>query len=274
VTATAGLDAGVYTPDSKFYDPGYCTEYGQKVYNAGNPDQNGPEQYGNVDLVQAYEHSINAVFCNIGQHLGAKRILDQAKKFGFYARPPIELPSSEIAPSGLYNFRTHTLFDDASKVDPGRLAFGQERMLTTPLQMALVAAAVANNGVEMVPHLVKKVTAPGGGTVVRVKPQVWKRPMKPATAAELNQMMQAVVTGGTGTAAQIPGIKVAGKTGTAETGLSHVYNAWFIFFAPADNPQVAGAVVVEHQLNGFGGSVSAPIAKQLMQAILPGASKH
>jgi peptidoglycan glycosyltransferase len=98
--------------------------------------------------------------------------------------------------------------------------------------------------------------------------------MKPATAAELNQMMQAVVTGGTGTAAQIPGIKVAGKTGTAETGLSHVYNAWFIFFAPADNPQVAGAVVVEHQLNGFGGSVSAPIAKQLMQAILPGASKH
>jgi peptidoglycan glycosyltransferase len=87
-------------------------------------------------------------------------------------------------------------------------------------------------------------------------------------------MMQAVVTGGTGTAAQIPGIKVAGKTGTAETGLSHVYNAWFIFFAPADNPQVAGAVVVEHQLNGFGGAVSAPIAKQLMQAILPGASKH
>jgi peptidoglycan glycosyltransferase len=274
VTATAGLDAGVYTPSSKFYDPGYCTEYGQKVYNAGNPDQNGPEQYGNVDLVQAYEHSINAIFCQIGQHLGARRILDQAKKFGFYSRPPIELPSSEVAPSGLYDFRRHTLFDDASQVDPGRLAFGQERMLTTPLQMALVAAAVANNGAEMVPHLVKKVTAPGGGTVVKVKPQVWKRPMKPSTAAELNQMMQAVVTGGTGTAAQIPGIKVAGKTGTAETGLSHVYNAWFIFFAPADNPQVAGAVVVEHQLNGFGGSVSAPIAKQLMQAILPGASKH
>jgi peptidoglycan glycosyltransferase len=274
VTATAAIESGVYTPDSKFYDPGYCTEYGQKVYNAGNPDQNGPEQYGNVDFLQAYEHSINAIFCNIGQKLGARRVLDQAKKFGFYARPPIELPSSEVAASGLYDFRRHTLFDDASKVDPGRLAFGQERMLTTPLQMALVAAAVANDGKEMVPHLVKKVTDPSGGTVVRVKPQVWKQPMKPTTAATLNQMMQAVVTGGTGTAAQIPGIKVAGKTGTAETGLSHVYNAWFIFFAPADNPQVAGAVVVEHQLNGFGGAVSAPIAKQLMQAILPGASKH
>jgi peptidoglycan glycosyltransferase len=274
VTATAAIESGVYTPTSKFFDPGYCTEYGKKVYNAGNPDQNGPEQYGNVDLVQAFEHSINAIFCQIGMHLGAKRVLDQAKKFGFYEKPPIELPSSELAASGLVDFKHHTLFDDASQVDPGRLAFGQERMLTTPLQMALVAAAVANNGVEMAPHLVKKVTAPGGGTVVRVKPQVWKKPMKPSTAATLNQMMQAVVTGGTGTAAQIPGIKVAGKTGTAETGLSHVYTAWFIFFAPADDPQVAGAVVVEHQLNGFGGSVSAPIAKQLMQAILPAASKH
>jgi penicillin-binding protein A len=103
---------------------------------------------------------------------------------------------------------------------------------------------------------------------------VWKHAMKPKTAAELNVMMQAVVTGGTGGSAQIPGIKVAGKTGTAETGLNHVYDAWFIFFAPADNPQVAGAVVVEHAVNGFGGSVSAPIAKQLMQAMLPGASKQ
>ena len=87
-------------------------------------------------------------------------------------------------------------------------------------------------------------------------------------------MMQKVVESGTGTAAQIQGIKVAGKTGTAETGKKNVYVAWFIFFAPADNPQVAGAVVVENQLNGFGGKVSAPIAKQLMEAILPGARKQ
>jgi penicillin-binding protein A len=98
--------------------------------------------------------------------------------------------------------------------------------------------------------------------------------MKPHTAAILNQFMQSVVTGGTGTAAAIPGVKVAGKTGTAETGQHHVYTAWFIFFAPADNPQVAGAVVLEHQLNGFGGSVAAPIAKQLMEALLPAASKR
>ena len=158
-------------------------------------------------------------------------------------------------------------------MDPGRLAFGQDKLLVTPLQMALVAAAVANNGTIMEPHLIKKVTKPGGHTLVKVKPRLWKKAMKPLTAAILNQFMQAVVTGGTGRAAAIPGVKVAGKTGTAETGQNHVYTAWFIFFAPADNPQVAGAVVLEHQLNGFGGSVSAPIAKQLMEAILPGASK-
>jgi peptidoglycan glycosyltransferase len=272
VTAAAALDAGVYTPDSRFDDPGYCTEYGQRVSNALNPDQTA-ESYGNVNLVQAYQHSINAVFCNIGQKLGAGRVIDKAKDFGFYSKPPIELPSDSLSASGEFDRSKHVFFDDAGRMDPGRLAFGQDKLLVTPLQMALVAAAVANGGDVMEPHLVKKVVSPGGSTVLKVKPHVWKHAMKPKTAAELNVMMQAVVTGGTGGAAQIPGIKVAGKTGTAETGLNHVYDAWFIFFAPADNPQVAGAVVVEHSLNGFGGSVSAPIAKQLMQAILPAASK-
>jgi peptidoglycan glycosyltransferase len=92
------------------------------------------------------------------------------------------------------------------------------------------------------------------------------RPIKPQTAAELTSMMEAVVTGGTGTAAQIPGIRVAGKTGTAETGVPGRYNGWFISFAPADHPKVAVAVVVEN--GGFGGHSAAPIAKALMQAIL------
>ena len=274
VTASAALDAGIYTPESRFYDPGYCTEYGKPVYNSGNPDQNGPEQYGNVNLVQAYQHSINAVFCNIGKRLGARRVLDKAQDFGFYSTPPLELPANERAPSGLYDFKAHKLIDDASQVDPGRLAFGQERMLVTPLQMALVAAGIANGGKVMTPHLVKEVRSPSGSLVMRTHPSVWRRAVKPSTAATMNTMMQAVVSGGTGTAAQIPGVKVAGKTGTAETGIPHVYTAWFIFFAPADDPQIAGAVVVEHQLNGFGGSVAAPIAKELMQAILPQASKQ
>jgi peptidoglycan glycosyltransferase len=271
VTAAAALDDGVYTTASRFDDPGYCTEYGQRISNALNPDQTA-ERYGNVSFLEAYQHSINAVFCNIGKALGPKRLLDKAKDFGFYAKPPLELPENEKSPSGLYNFRLHRTYDDPGLVDPGRLAFGQEHLLVTPLQMALVAAGVANGGTIMAPHLLKQVRAPSGSLVTRVRPQVWKHAMKPQTAAILNQFMQAVVTGGTGTAAQIPGIKVAGKTGTAETGKAHVYTAWFIFFAPADNPRVAGAVVLENQTNGFGGSVAAPIAKQLMQAILPGTS--
>ncbi|HEY6962346.1 MAG TPA: penicillin-binding transpeptidase domain-containing protein [Gaiellaceae bacterium] len=272
VTAAEALDSGVYTPDSHFYDPGYCMEYGQKVSNAGNPE--APETFGNVNFVQAYQHSINAVFCQIGMHLGAQKVIDKAKDFGFYSKPPIELPSDSVAESGEFDYKHRKFFTDAGQMDPGRLAFGQDKLLVTPLQMALVAAAVANGGKEMEPHLVKKVTGPGGGTVVKVEPHVWKTPMKPQTAAQLNVMMQAVVTGGTATSAQIPGIKVAGKTGTAETGVTNVYDAWFIFFAPADNPQVAGAVVVEHSPGGFGGAVAAPIAKQLIEAMLPGASKH
>lgn len=273
VTAAAALDDHVYNANSSFYDPGYCTEYGQKVSNALNPDQTA-ESYGHVSFLQAYQHSINAVFCNIGKALGAKRTIEKAKQFGFYSTPPLELPSDEIAASGEVDFAHHKLLTDTGKMDPGRLAFGQDKLLVTPLQMALVAAGVANNGTIMTPHLLKEVRAANGSVVTRVKPHAWKKAMTPSTAATINQFMQSVVTGGTGGQAAIPGIKVAGKTGTAETGKSRVYDAWFIFFAPADNPQVAGAVLLENQLNGFGGAVAAPIAKQIMQAILPAASKH
>jgi len=276
ITAAAALDDGVYKPDSTFYDPGYCTEYGKQVKNA--LDQSGPESFGTVNLVEAFQHSINAVFCNIGQKLGAKRILEEAKKFGFYSVPPLETPADARSASGLYS--NGTLFDPTtgkgfSRVDPGRLAFGQDKMLTTPLQMAMVASAIANKGVEMRPTLIKQVVSPGGSVIKRLHPHVYKVATKPATAGALKNMMVEVVQAGTGTAAQIPGVVVAGKTGTAETcSCNTVYDAWFIFFAPADNPTVAGAVVVEHSVDGFGGSVSAPIAKELMQAILPKTSKH
>jgi peptidoglycan glycosyltransferase len=271
VTAAAALDSGVYTPESKFFDPGYCIEYGKKVSNAGDPE--APERFGHVNLATAFQHSINAVFCDIGKKLGAGRVLDQAKKFGFYSVPPLEVPAEAKAASGLYH--GSRIFDPdnpASEVDPGRLAFGQEKLLASPLQMAMVAAGVANDGIVMKPHVVKLVRAPSGKLVTRVRAQRYSQAMKPDTAAALQDMMVSVVEGGTGTRAQIDGVSVAGKTGTAETGINHVYTAWFIFFAPAENPQVAGAVVVENQLNGFGGSVSAPIAKAIMEAILPSAS--
>jgi penicillin-binding protein A len=268
VTATAALDTGKFTPNSQFYDPGYCIEYGKEVRNAGNPE--APETFGNVTLFQGLQHSINSVFCNVGKAIGAGTILQYMKRFGFYSKPPIELPDSELLASGLYNngklfWPKHPEF----QVDPGRLAFGQERLRVTPLQMAMVAATVANHGVEMKPYLVQRVVSPSGKTIVSAHPQAISTVMKPQTASELNAMMQAVVTGGTGTAAQIPGIPVAGKTGTAETAAgSNVYTAWFIAFAPADHPKVAVAVVLEHQVGGFGGVVSAPIAKQVIEALL------
>jgi len=266
ITATAALDSGAYTIDSSFDDPGYCIEYGKKVSNYA--DQSGPESFGRVNFLQALQHSINAVFCQVGKKLGATKILDYAKRFGFYRTPPLETPADERSPSGLYNgshlFRPRNDF----QVDPGRLAFGQERLLVTPLQMAMVAAAVANGGVVMKPYVVDKVTAPGGSTVVtRTTPHVYSRAMKPETAATLTQMMEAVVQGGTGTAAQIPGVRVAGKTGTAETGVSHVNTTSFICFAPADHPRVAVAVFLERQ-QGVGGTTAAPIAKAVLKRLL------
>jgi penicillin-binding protein A len=268
VTAAAALDSGAFTPSSPFYDPGYCTEYGQRVSNAGNPDQNGPEAFGNVSLAQGFEHSINSVFCNVGKHIGGLKILDYAKRFGFYSVPPLETPPGTSAPSGLYKNGKLWRPTSNSQIDPGRLAFGQFNMLATPLQMALVGATIANKGVLPKPYLVQKVVAADGSTVTKTTPQTLGRVLKPGTAAELNQLMQLVVEGGTGTAAQIPGVRVAGKTGTAELGLGSLYDAWFVAFAPADNPRYVVAVVVEKQPNGFGGSISAPIAKVILEKLL------
>jgi len=131
----------------------------------------------------------------------------------------------------------------------------------------VVAGSIANNGVLMRPHLVDEVRTRDGKVVTRTKPQRVRRVVSPKVAREINEMMQAAVTGGTGTAAQIPGVAVAGKTGTAEIGVQGRYTTSFITFAPADNPRVAVAVVLENQ-RGFGGQTAAPIAKEIMEAIL------
>ena len=273
VTSAAALDSGKYTIDSRFFDKGYCIEYGKQVQNFG--DMSGPESFGPVNFLQAFQHSINAVFCEIGKAIGAGRILGTSKQFGFYEDPPLETPGNERSPSGLYkNGRLYYPDDPATQVDPGRLAFGQERMLATPEQMAMVAAAVGNKGVIMEPHAVDRIVSPSGGIVTRTRPRKYKRAMTTHTADDLTRMMEAVVTGGTGTAAQIPGIRVAGKTGTAEVGeggRGSANTTWFIAFAPVGAPRVAIAVVLQDQ-SGSGGTTAAPIAKAVMEAILNGES--
>ena len=265
VTASAALDSGKYTPESRFYDPGYCEEYGQRV---NNYDTSSP--FGTVTLAQAMQNSINSVFCNIGKALGGRRLVDKMKRFGFYSVPPLETPVNERAISGLYNSRGK-LVTDESKIDPGRLAFGQgpntAEPKLTPLQMAMVAAAIANGGMVMKPYVVEKVVAPDGSEVTKTNPDALGRAVSPNHAAEIAQMMESVVQGGTGTAAQIPGVRVAGKTGTAESGVQGTNTTSFMSFAPADNPRVAVAVILERQ-SGTGGTTAAPIAKQIMEALI------
>jgi len=264
VTASAALGSHAYTTSSSFYDPGYCTVYGKRVSNF---DTERP--FGNLTLATALQYSVNSVFCNIGLKLGAKRILKQAKAFGFYERPPLETPDSERLPSGLY--KDGRLYDPKrdSSVDAGRMAFGQERLLVTPLQMAMVAGTIGNDGILMRPYVVSRTVTPNGKTRTRTKPTKIRRAVSPATARDVGAMMIRAVQAGTGTAAQISGLEIGGKTGTAETGVAGNNTTWFICFAgdPGQKPKLAVAVVLQNQ-SLTGGATAAPIARQVMQALL------
>ena len=145
-------------------------------------------------------------------------------------------------------------------------AVGQEQVLSTPLQMALVAAGVANGGRVMKPYYTQEVVAASGAVVQKAQPQQWLLAMKPATASQLNIMMQRVVNAGTGTAAALQGIQVAGKTGTAERGDGSNL-AWFIAFAPANDPKIAIAVVIE-DTQSTGGEAAAPLAADVIKTAL------
>ena len=267
VTAAAALESKKYTPDSTFVDPGYCTVYGKRVNNF---DTSRP--FGTVDLRTALTYSVNSVFCNIGKKLGAKAILDTAKRFGFYERPPLETPTDERVASGLY--RNGKLFYPRvdANVDAGRMAFGQERMLVTALQNAMVAGAIGVGGRLMEPHVVDRIVGPGGKVIVRQRPRLIREAVSKETADEVAEMMRLAVERGTGTAAQIPGYSIGGKTGTGETGVPGSNITWFIAFAGDDDespPKLAIAVVLQNQ-SGTGGSTAAPIAREVMQAILQG----
>jgi peptidoglycan glycosyltransferase len=264
VTAAAALESNRYEADSGFYDPGYCTVYGKRV---NNYDTSRP--FGAIDLATALQYSVNSVFCNIGLALGAKRILATAKKLGFYERPPLETPADERLPSGLYRRGQLWEPDRNSEVDAGRLAFGQERLLVTPMQMAMVAGAIGNAGILMKPYVVERISSPAGRTLLRTNPERIDRAVRPTTARDVSEMMVRAVRGGTGTSAQIPGFRVGGKTGTAETGVEGRNTTWFIAFAGREGrrPEVAIAVVLENQ-SSTGGQTAAPIARQVMEALL------
>jgi penicillin-binding protein A len=259
VTATAGLDSGELTPNSTFSGRSPIEIDGVPLSNSGG------EQFGTIDMTTALTNSVNTWWAQAGEKLGKDTMFKYMDRFGFDAKPRLDYPGFQLAASGVYD--GNRLLSASDPIDIGRVAIGQERLRVTPLQMAEVAAAVANKGELMEPRLWSKVIDPDGRET-KLDPARQSRVMSEDTASELNDMMQNVVAEGTGTAAAVSGIDVAGKTGTAEIS-SGVNDAWFIGFAPANDPQIAIACIVEHT-SGFGGPTCGPIFKAVAEAILRG----
>ena len=205
--------------------------------------------------------SCNVAFGKLGIELGDDAIRAQAEKFGF--NEAFEVPMRSVA---------SRYPEDLDAPQTALSAIGQFDVRATPLQMAMVVAAVANRGVLMAPYLIQDVLAPNFTVLDSTKPRSLGEAVSPQTAADLTEMLVAVVEDGTGTNAQIPGIQVAGKTGTAQQGRGKKPHAWFVSFAPADvDPKVAVAVVLEEGGDApevSGNQLAAPIAQEVMKAVL------
>ena len=265
VTATAAIDSGKYTPNSVVNGNSPVTISGVPLMNDGN------QSFGPIDLTSALVYSVNTVWAQVAESLGRPTMTKYMKRFGFYAKPPLDYPSNQIDTSRPYSPTGRPYVPASPNEDIGRIAIGQGGLLVTPLQMAMVASAVANGGKLMEPRFTNRVVDQDGRTVQTIKPHVYNQVMKPSTAAEIGQMMEKVVDEGTGTPAQLgTGIPFAGKTGTASVGPTGagLTQPWFIGFAPIHDPKVAIAVTVERSDGGFGGTVAAPIAKDVVQTLL------
>jgi peptidoglycan glycosyltransferase len=207
-----------------------------------------------ITLEQALICSDNIVFAQVGLKLGAGRFLDYSHRFGLDQNVPFDIPvsMSHVEQPG-------ETFDD---LELASSAFGQGGLHVTPLQMLMAVEAIADGGSIPKPILVRRVTAPDGSTVQSASYGTFARPISEQTATQVRDAMVQVVSQGTGVLAQIPGVKIAGKTGTAETGSGQLPHAWFVAFAPADHPRVALVVLVEH--GGEGSTVAAPIARSIL----------
>jgi peptidoglycan glycosyltransferase len=261
VITTAAALAGGLSPGTKIPSPTVLDLPG----TTANLRNFGGETCGNgrtTTLADALRISCNTAFGQLGITLGADKVRKQAEAFGF-GDTSLELPqpvADSVYPS------------DLTKAQEAQSAIGQFDVRVTPLQMAMVAAGVANGGDVMRPYLVKEVQAPDLSRLDLASPELYSHAVSSRVAQQLTTMMEGVVTNGTGRAAQIPGIRVAGKTGTAQHATGQPPHAWFIGFAPANDPQVAVAVLVEDGgslgSDATGGKLAAPIAQAVMRAVL------
>jgi peptidoglycan glycosyltransferase len=254
VTTATALSSGKYTPNS-LVDAPNSLALPQTTHQLTNfaGETCGPG--GKITLTVALTVSCNTAYGGLGLKLGAAAISQQAKRFGFgqTVKTPIQSSPSRFS-------------DDATGPNVAFAAIGQFDDSVTPLQMAMVASGIANGGVVMKPYLVAQTRAPNASVLSSAHPHELSQAVSSHVATELTTMMQSVVAHGTGQAASIPGIAVAGKTGTAQNATGQQSHAWFISFAPAATPRIAVAVIVEH--GGQGGVAAAPIARSVMCAVL------
>ena len=266
VTAAAALDSGDFNPQSVVDGSSPKRISGVPLANAGG------QSFGPISLTDALTNSVNTVWAQVGERLGRGTLVRYMERFGFNRDPQLDFPDGEMIASGVRNAKG-TVLDADGGFDVGRVAIGQGGseggIQVTPLQMAMVAATVGNGGRLMKPRLTEKVVDRDGRVTDRVEPEEQSIVMSEQAAVTLARMMGNVVREGTGTAAALSGIEVAGKTGTAEVDNATANQAWFIGFAPIDGPRMAVAVTIE-RTQGQGGTEAAPIAKQVLETLIGG----
>src|SRR5690606_13606752 len=257
VVASAALESGEYTADTEIPGPGtWQLPNSSAVMNnraSGGTEPCGPDDVSS--LADALRQSCNTSFAMLGTELGEDAIAETAKDFGFGQR--IEIPLA-VGPS--------TMGEGMDDAQLATTSIGQYDTRVTPLQMAMVAGAFANDGVVMQPQLVQAVRTNDLSTVSELSPKELGQPLTAANAAQMRQMMVGVVEDGTGTAARIDGVEVGGKTGTAEWGEGRTAHSWFVGYAQKDDQKIAVAVLVEE--GGYGSRTAAPIAKDVMEAVI------
>ena len=261
VTAAAALDSGEFQPDSQLSGETGLEIDGVPLSNAGG------ETFGQIDMDFALTHSVNTYFAQVGEQLGTETMFEYMDRFGFFKDPELDYPDNQMAPSGVYS--EGKLLEAGDAIDIGRVAIGQERLLTTPMQMAEVAATVANDGKLMKPTFLQSAKDADGRTTDELDPSEQSDVISSDTANQLTDMMTHVTEEGTAAGLTVGGIAFAGKTGTAEIDVENSINRpWFIGFAPAEDPKIAVAVMLERCQGCFGGEVAGPIATQVMEALI------
>ncbi len=251
VTSAAALEEGLYKPDDLLNGNDSFKVMGTTVRNLDG------RSYGEISFTDALKFSVNTVFAQIGLKLGANRLFQYASLFGFNEDISFDVPVKRS------RIKRASAMDD---VDVAWTAIGQAKTVATAFEMALATSVIANEGVMMQPYLMSKITDPNGQVIRHTAPEQIDQVIKPGTAATLTDMMVAVTDEGYGEVVKIPGVRVASKTGTAETGIEGETHGWFVAFAPADGSGIAIAVIVEK--GGTGGGSAGPIAKAVLDEFL------